>query len=256
MDSQCTVLVELEIGHCAQLRKKPTKDGFNYNWMVFVRGPGKCDIQHFVDRVIFGLHDSLPKPKRVCRKPPYRVEETGNIGFMLPIEVHFKNKEEPKKVSFTYDLFLNLEGNSFVNHLRCEKLTFNNPTKEFCKKLLKGGGIGIEDGKKASTLHHVTKEHLECPRKDSKSNTKESDPKKASSPKVVDNKSPKEENASIKAAFNELKLPLIETKAENMYAKRGPTDYKLSICGNTDFHASSSKKPKISEGLPVSSTLP
>ncbi|ETE62802.1 Protein ENL, partial [Ophiophagus hannah] len=51
--------------------------------------------------------------------------------------------EEPKKVCFTYDLFLNLEGNPPVNHLRCEKLTFNNPTKEFRHKLIKAGGFQL-----------------------------------------------------------------------------------------------------------------
>lgn len=50
-------------------------------------------------------------------------------------------KEEPRKVCFTYDLFLNLEGNPPVNHLRCEKLTFNNPTVEFRYKLLMAGGV-------------------------------------------------------------------------------------------------------------------
>nr|DBA28598.1 TPA: hypothetical protein GDO54_008927 [Pyxicephalus adspersus] len=111
--------------------------------MVFVRGPEQCDIQHFVEKVVFRLHDSFPKPKRVCKEPPYKVEETGYAGFILPIEVYFKNKEEPKKVCFTYDLFLNLEGNPPVNHLRCEKLTFNNPTKEFRRKLLKAGGVMV-----------------------------------------------------------------------------------------------------------------
>ncbi|XP_063311932.1 protein ENL [Pelobates fuscus] len=141
MDSQCTVQVKLELGHRAQLRKKPTTDGFTHDWMVFVRGPEQCDIQHFVERVVFRLHDSFPKPKRVCKEPPYKVEESGYAGFILPIEVHFKNKEEPKRVCFNYDLFLNLEGNPPVNHLRCEKLTFNNPTKEFRRKLLKAGGV-------------------------------------------------------------------------------------------------------------------
>lgn len=28
-----------------------------------------------------------------------------------------------------------------MNHLRCEKLTFNNPTKEFRRKLIKAGGV-------------------------------------------------------------------------------------------------------------------
>ncbi|XP_061457123.1 protein ENL [Rhineura floridana] len=143
MDNQCTVQVKLELGHRAQLRKKPTTEGFTHDWMVFVRGPEQFEIQHFVERVVFRLHQSFPKPKRVCKEPPYKVEESGYAGFIMPIEVHFKNKEEPKKVCFTYDLFLNLEGNPPVNHLRCEKLTFNNPTKEFRRKLIKAGGVMV-----------------------------------------------------------------------------------------------------------------
>lgn len=140
---QCTVQVKLELGHRAQLRKKPTTEGFTHDWMVFVRGPEQCEIQHFVEKVVFRLHDSFPKPKRVCKEPPYKVEESGYAGFIMPIEVYFKNKEEPRKVCFTYDLFLNLEGNPPVNHLRCEKLTFNNPTIEFRYKLLMAGGVMV-----------------------------------------------------------------------------------------------------------------
>ncbi|XP_030631166.1 MLLT1 superfamily elongation complex subunit b [Chanos chanos] len=141
MRYQCTVQVKLELGHRAQLRKKVTAEGFTHDWMVFVRGPEACDIQHFVERVVFRLHESFPKPKRVCKEPPYKVEESGYAGFLMPIEVYFKNKEEPKRVCFNYDLFLNLEGNPPVNHLRCEKLTFNNPTHEFRRKLVKAGGV-------------------------------------------------------------------------------------------------------------------
>ncbi|KAK6314147.1 hypothetical protein J4Q44_G00156060 [Coregonus suidteri] len=141
MENQCTVQVKLELGHRAQLRKKVTSEGFTHDWMVFVRGPETGDIQHFVEKVVFRLHESFPKPKRVCKEPPYKVEESGYAGFLMPIEVYFKNKEEPKKVCFNYDLFLNLEGNPPVNHLRCEKLTFNNPTREFRRKLVKAGGV-------------------------------------------------------------------------------------------------------------------
>ncbi|MGH0143984.1 UNVERIFIED_CONTAM: hypothetical protein FKN15_038914 [Acipenser sinensis] len=88
----CTVQVKLELGHRAQLRKKPTTEGFTHDWMVFVRGPEQCDIQHFVERVVFRLHESFPKPKRVCKEPPYKVEESGYAGFIMPIEVYFKNK--------------------------------------------------------------------------------------------------------------------------------------------------------------------
>ncbi|KAM9826798.1 protein AF-9 [Neosynchiropus ocellatus] len=140
MASSGAVQVKLELGHRAQVRKKPTVEGFTHDWMVFVRGPEQSNIQHFVEKVVFHLHESFPKPKRVCKDPPYKVEESGYAGFILPIEVYFKNKEEPKKVRFDYDLFLHLEGHPPVNHLRCEKLTFNNPTEEFRRKLLKARG--------------------------------------------------------------------------------------------------------------------
>ncbi|XP_052008103.1 protein AF-9 isoform X1 [Xyrauchen texanus] len=140
MANSGAVQVKLELGHRAQVRKKPTLEGFTHDWMVFVRGPEHSNIQHFVEKVVFHLHESFPKPKRVCKDPPYKVEESGYAGFILPIEVYFKNKEEPKKVRFDYDLFLHLEGHPPVNHLRCEKLTFNNPTEEFRKKLFKAGG--------------------------------------------------------------------------------------------------------------------
>ncbi|NXJ83343.1 AF9 protein, partial [Trogon melanurus] len=140
---QCAVQVKLELGHRAQVRRKPTVEGFTHDWIVFVRGPEHSNIQHFVEKVVFHLHESFPRPKRVCKDPPYKVEESGYAGFILPIEVYFKNKEEPKKVRFDYDLFLHLEGHPPVNHLRCEKLTFNNPTEEFRRKLLKAGGIMV-----------------------------------------------------------------------------------------------------------------
>lgn len=33
-----------------------------------------------------------------------------------------------------------------MNHLRCEKLTFNNPTKEFRRKLIRAGGVSAQFG--------------------------------------------------------------------------------------------------------------
>uniref|UniRef100_A0A8C4NP40 YEATS domain-containing protein n=1 Tax=Eptatretus burgeri TaxID=7764 RepID=A0A8C4NP40_EPTBU len=64
MASSCTVQVKLELGHRAQVRRKPTTEGFTHDWAVFVRGPDNMPIQHFVEKVIFYLHDSFPKPKR------------------------------------------------------------------------------------------------------------------------------------------------------------------------------------------------
>nr|XP_033812474.1 protein ENL isoform X5 [Geotrypetes seraphini] len=196
-----------------------------------------------------------------CKEPPYKVEESGYAGFIMPIEVHFKNKEEPKKVCFTYDLFLNLEGNPPVNHLRCEKLTFNNPTKDFLRKLLKAGGYAGKDGNKISKPHKVTKEHRERPRKDSESKTSSKDTEreqsktsKDSSRKPVENKLPKEEKAPPKAAFKEPKLALKEVKLESMSPKGGPPpEAKSSVKrpANVDSPKPNTKKQKKSSSKGV-----
>lgn len=128
MVSLCAMQVKLELGHCAQVRKKPTMEGFTHDWMVFMRHSEHRDIQHLVEKA-FRLHESFPRPKRVCKDAPYKVEESACAGFILPTEVYFKNKEEPKEVCFDYDLLLPLEGYPPVNHLCGEKLTFNNPTE-------------------------------------------------------------------------------------------------------------------------------
>ncbi|XP_032439124.1 protein AF-9 isoform X1 [Xiphophorus hellerii] len=188
------VQVKLELGHRAQFRKKPTAEGFTHDWMVFVRGPENSNIQHFVEKVVFHLHESFPKPKRVCKDPPYKVEESGYAGFILPIEVYFKNKEEPKKVRFDYDLFLHLEGHPPVNHLRCEKLTFNNPTEDFRRKLLKAGGTrdphkrGSEESKVRKVMvmqegsTFLFSQHLKLPTLPNNSLTSlSSDPKRSKS---------------------------------------------------------------------------
>uniref|UniRef100_A0A8C6V142 MLLT1 super elongation complex subunit a n=1 Tax=Neogobius melanostomus TaxID=47308 RepID=A0A8C6V142_9GOBI len=244
--------VKLELGHRAQLRKKITSEGFTHDWMVFVRGPETGDIQHFVEKVVFRLHESFPKPKRVCKEPPYKVEESGYAGFLMPIEVYFKNKEEPKKV---------------LNHLRCEKLTFNNPTKEFRRKLIKAGGVlvvpeGAEavsrpspdypilptipslpfqtprrqrppiGSSKGPKPHKLTKEHRERPRKDSESKATSKDSERdgsskssrdpsSSSKKPSDVKVKDEVKVLPKAAFKEPKLTLKESKMEGMSPKGG-----------------------------------
>ncbi|XP_071795335.1 uncharacterized protein [Asterias amurensis] len=138
-----SVQVKLELGHRANIRDKRTPQGFTHDWLVFVRGPEGSNIQHFVDKVVFQLHESFPKPRRVVKEPPYEVSECGYAGFLMTIEVHFRSKEEPKKVILNYDLFLNTEQQPPVNHIRCEKLTFHNPTEDFRRKLLKAGGVGV-----------------------------------------------------------------------------------------------------------------
>jgi YEATS domain-containing protein 1/3 len=78
----------------------------------------------------------------VIKEPPYQVSESGYAGFELPVEVYFKNREEPKKICFDYDLYLRLD--DAVSNTRREKLTFQNPSNDFKKKLLKAGGVSIK----------------------------------------------------------------------------------------------------------------
>ncbi|XP_027714916.1 protein AF-9 isoform X2 [Vombatus ursinus] len=256
MASSCAVQVKLELGHRAQVRKKPTVEGFTHDWMVFVRGPEHSNIQHFVEKVVFHLHESFPRPKRVCKDPPYKVEESGYAGFILPIEVYFKNKEEPKKVRFDYDLFLHLEGHPPVNHLRCEKLTFNNPTEDFRRKLLKAGGdpnrsshtnSSSTSGNSFSKPHKLSKEHKEKPPKDSrehKSAFKEpsrehNKSSKESSKKPKENKPLKEEKIVPKMAFKEPKPMSKEPKHESSL---------LTITGGQQQDKKApSKRPPVTE---------
>lgn len=75
----------------------------------------------------------------VVKEPPYSVKESGYAGFALPIEIHLRNKDEPKKVSFHYDLNLQQAGAPIIK-VQKEKYIFNSPNEEFKLKLLKGGG--------------------------------------------------------------------------------------------------------------------
>ena len=61
-----SVIVKIELGHKATLRKKGSVnvDGCTHDWTVFVRGPEGSNIMHFVEKVVFHLHDTFPKPKR------------------------------------------------------------------------------------------------------------------------------------------------------------------------------------------------
>lgn len=59
-----SVQVKLVLGHSASWRKRPTSEGYTHDWTVLVRGEDGQDIRHFVEKVVFFLHESFPKPKR------------------------------------------------------------------------------------------------------------------------------------------------------------------------------------------------
>lgn len=75
----------------------------------------------------------------VVKDPPFSIKESGYAGFIFPIEIYLKNKDEPKKIKFTYDFTLQQSG--FLK----DRYIFQSPNEEFRKKLLKGGGLPVSN---------------------------------------------------------------------------------------------------------------
>ncbi|XP_066583899.1 protein AF-9-like [Prorops nasuta] len=134
------IRVTLECGHASVLRVRTTPEGYTHDWEVFVRGVDNADIHHYIDKVVFHLHETFPKPKRVLKEPPFIVKESGYAGFLIPIDIYLKNKDEPKKFQVLYDLQLQPSGPAINNVIRHTEI-FNNPNDDFRRKLLKGGAV-------------------------------------------------------------------------------------------------------------------
>ncbi|KAL3866280.1 hypothetical protein ACJMK2_043587 [Sinanodonta woodiana] len=135
------VQVAVEIGHRANPSVTPTKEGFTHEWTVYVRAQDGSNIAHFVDKVEFHLHDTFGDHLRVVTEPPYHVSGVAYADVDLTIEIYFKNKEEPQKIRFNYNLFLKTQ--KPASYIRCEKLTFIKPSDEFKKLLIKAGGVYV-----------------------------------------------------------------------------------------------------------------
>lgn len=152
-----SIKICLEVGHQAVKRAKITPEGYTHDWELFLRGAENVDISHYVEKVVFTLHESFPKPKRglygksirsfssnfvsilVLKEPPYVVKEAGYAGFILPVTVYFRSKnEEPKSLEFKYDMDL------APQKVQKEDYVFSNPGDDFRRKLLKGGGIPLK----------------------------------------------------------------------------------------------------------------
>lgn len=187
-----SIQIKLVLGHSAQWRKKPTVEGYTHDWTILVRGEDGQNISHFVEKVVFFLHESFPKPKRVVKEPPYQISESGYGSFNLPVEVYFRNKDEPKKVRFEYDLLLPNLNDPPINQIRSECLTFQNPSEEFRQKLLKAGGV--ETGGGDGGIQEKPKSGGNIPKKRPNSGLDSERPKKKS--KTERTKKPKKSSSS------------------------------------------------------------
>ncbi|XP_046400558.1 protein ENL isoform X1 [Ischnura elegans] len=228
------VEVWFEIGHEASVRTKRTPEGFTHDWEVFVRGVDNADINYFVDKVVFHLHETFPKPKRVIKEPPYCLKESGYAGFNLPIDVYFKNKDEPKKVRYYYDLHLQNSGPP-ISNIKREKYTFSNPSEDFRRKLIRGGGVGVLGSEAGGNSVSTEKTSAEEGTPSVQPTVKHSTPTLAGKPKLTSDPSKKakikegksDEPKSSNQSFADLFGPPIKTAKVSPDPKK-PSQSKVS----------------------------
>ncbi|XP_078032953.1 ENL/AF9-related superfamily elongation complex transcription factor [Augochlora pura] len=144
------IRITLECGHSSTLRAHTTAEGYTHDWELFVRGVQNADIHHYVEKVVFQLHETFSKPKRVLKEPPFELKESGYAGFEIPIHIYLKNKDEgTKKIELLYDLHLQTSGPAIANVMRHTEI-INNPSDEFRRKLLKGGGAIVSSSESSA----------------------------------------------------------------------------------------------------------
>ncbi|XP_041631448.1 protein AF-9-like [Drosophila kikkawai] len=138
------VKVQFEIGHTSRLRSKklPHPQDFTHDWEIYVKGVNQADISNFVDKVVFHLLPSFPKPKRVVKEPPYAIQEYGYAGFLLPVEIFFRTRDEPKRIMYQYELLLPCLGPP-QHYVEVKTHIFEAPSEGFRAKLMCGGGVPV-----------------------------------------------------------------------------------------------------------------
>ena len=53
------------------------------------------DLGLFIEKVVFALHPSFPKPTRVVTSPPFEVVESGWGEFIVGVQIFFKDPTVP-----------------------------------------------------------------------------------------------------------------------------------------------------------------
>ncbi|CRK99875.1 CLUMA_CG013178, isoform A [Clunio marinus] len=86
--------------------KKREEDGHTHQWTVYVRPYLNEDMQTYVKKIHFKLHESYESPNRIVTKPPYEVSETGWGEFEVVIKIYFHDPTIYKPVTFYHILKL------------------------------------------------------------------------------------------------------------------------------------------------------
>ncbi|KAG5674246.1 hypothetical protein PVAND_004226 [Polypedilum vanderplanki] len=82
------------------------EDGHTHQWTVYVKPYSNEDMQTYVKKIHFKLHESYENPNRIVTKPPYEVSETGWGEFEVVIKIYFHDPTIYKPVTFYHILKL------------------------------------------------------------------------------------------------------------------------------------------------------
>jgi len=122
------------------LGKKADHRGHTHKWTVYVRDPRNEDLSFFIKKVVFKLHASFDKPKRVVEKPPFEISETGWGEFELAIRLYFIDDE--KYVDLYHKLKLYPSDGSVqsvkkpVTSETFDEILFQDPTESLYRKFM------------------------------------------------------------------------------------------------------------------------
>jgi len=133
-DGDNEVVAEIDIGHEATCLETPDDSGLTHQWTIYLRGKEGGKIEKYIKSVTFKLHETFPNPNRVLDSVPFQITESGYAGFLVPIEIVFRNG---LTTELKYELQL-LTGRD-CNAKRTEQISFQNPDLKFRKILVAGG---------------------------------------------------------------------------------------------------------------------
>lgn len=85
------------------------EDGHTHEWTVYVRPYLNENINTWIKKVHFRLHDSYENPTRVVENAPFEICESGWGEFEIVIKIFFQDtNERPVSIIFSYLFFIML----------------------------------------------------------------------------------------------------------------------------------------------------
>eukprot|EP00823_Brevimastigomonas_motovehiculus_P003087 TRINITY_DN1841_c0_g3_i1.p1 TRINITY_DN1841_c0_g3~~TRINITY_DN1841_c0_g3_i1.p1 ORF type:complete len:242 (+),score=64.12 TRINITY_DN1841_c0_g3_i1:234-959(+) len=128
---------------------KHAEEEKTHRWTIYVRGLENENLNYYVRKVVFTLHQSFVDPVRAIEAPPYELSEVGWGEFTIKIEIFFHDLKEPQSVYHHLRLFP--ADGSPMNPKKpvvsefYDEFVFVNPPALLYDKLLAGPSSSFDD---------------------------------------------------------------------------------------------------------------